>query len=69
MRTKAGLAEARAKGVALGRPPVLTGEMLREALHLITLGMGVKDAALQIGVGRSTLYRYLDELRTIKSLA
>lgn len=62
-RTKAGLTEARAKGVVLGRKPSLNGERLREDISLIRLGMGVKEAALQIGVGRSTLYRYLRQLK------
>ena len=61
------MGEARAKGITFGRPPLLTGEMLRETPHLITLGMGVTDAALQIGVGRSTLYRHLSDLSTMRA--
>ncbi|MEL6688363.1 MAG: recombinase family protein [Pseudomonadota bacterium] len=67
-RTKAALNEAKARGVILGRPPVINGEMLREALTLLRLGMCVKDVAIQIGVGRSTLYRYLQELAQMPNL-
>jgi DNA invertase Pin-like site-specific DNA recombinase len=56
-RTRAGLAAAKARGVKLGRSPVMDAERLREARRLIRFGMTTRDAAQRIGVGRSTLYR------------
>lgn len=62
-RTKAGMAAAKARGATFGRRPILDGEQLHEALFLTSHGMSVKAAALQIGVGRSTLYRYVARVR------
>ena len=58
-RTRAGMAAAKARGATFGRKPALTDEELREAVYLIDQGLSVPEAASQIGVGRSTLYRYL----------
>jgi len=58
-RTKAGMAAAKERGERIGRPPVMNGETLREASFLKTQGLTTAEAAQQIGVGRSTLYRYL----------
>ena len=58
-RTRAGIAAAKARGVQFGRRPVLDGETFREALFLRSEGMSVPDIAAHLGVGRSTLYRYL----------
>lgn len=58
-RTRAGMAAAKARGATFGRKPVLSPEELHEAVYLIGQGMSVTDTASQIGVGRSTLYRYL----------
>ena len=68
-RTKAGMESAKAKGHFPGRPAAIDGEMLEEALFLIRQGLKVDEAAVQIGVGRSTLYRYLADLRAIPGLA
>lgn len=61
-RTRAGMQSAKERGAKFGRKPALDGETLREALYLISNGMRVIDTANQIGVGRSTLYRYLGEM-------
>lgn len=61
-RTRAGMESAKERGVRFGRRPAIDEEILREALYLINSGMKVKDTASQIGVGRSTLYRYLGEM-------
>lgn len=58
-RTREGMAAAKARGAVFGRKPVLNGEALREARFLISDGMSVADAAQHFGIGRSTLYRYL----------
>lgn len=62
-RTKAGMAAAKARGVQFGRAPALNGEELREALFLIAKGQSVTSTANQLGIGRSTLYRYLAALQ------
>lgn len=61
-RTKAGIEAARARGVQIGRRPAIDGDMLCEALFLLRSGFDVSQAATQIGVGRSTLYRHLSAL-------
>lgn len=57
-RTRDGLAAARFKGKKLGRPAI-EAEKLDAALKLIHAGLRPKDAAHQVGLGRSTLYREL----------
>lgn len=57
-RTRDGLAAARSKGKKLGRPTI-EAEKLDAALKLIQAGLRPKDAAHQVGLGRSTLYREL----------
>lgn len=68
-RTRAGMTAARERGVRFGRRPAMDGETLREALYLKSQGMTVPNIAADIGVGRSTLYRYFDELNRSKRLA
>ena len=67
-RTKAGMEAALAKGHVPGRPPAIDGEDLEEALYLIEKGLGVQDTAKHLGVGRSTLYRYLADLRAMPGM-
>lgn len=57
-RTKDGLANARNKGKRLGRPE-LDQEKLQAAFTLIESGTSPTDAAKQLGLGRSTVYREL----------
>lgn len=64
-RTKAGMEAAKAKGNFPGRPPAIDCETFEEALYLIKRGLRVEDAATHIGVGRSTLYKYLADLRQL----
>lgn len=59
-RTKDGIESARAKGKRLGRPP-LDNEKLDAAFKLIEAGTSPGEAAKQLGIGRSTLYRELDK--------
>ncbi|MEM8987295.1 MAG: recombinase family protein [Pseudomonadota bacterium] len=65
-RTKAGMEAAKERGAKFGRTPALDGEAFMEALFLIKSGMSVESTALQIGVGRSTLYRYLAEHKVMQ---
>ncbi len=55
-RTRDGLAAARARGRRPGRPPLDQGK-LDAALLLVEGGMSATDAARQVGIGRSTIYR------------
>jgi len=55
-RTKDGLAAAKAKGNLPGRPPVDQAK-LDAAFTLIESGLSVTQAAKQVSLGRSTLYR------------
>jgi DNA invertase Pin-like site-specific DNA recombinase len=58
-RTVAGLAAAKRRGVRLGRKRKLGDEQVKEARRMMAVGMKAETVAAQLGVGRSTLYRYL----------
>jgi DNA invertase Pin-like site-specific DNA recombinase len=64
-RTRAGIAAAQERGVKFGRKPALNGEEFHEALFLIDGGLCVEKTARQLGIGRSTLYRYLADHRAL----
>jgi len=60
-RTMAGLAAARARGRAGGRPRVMTKQKLKAAMALMAdRDNAVRDVAKQLGVSVSTLYAYVD---------
>ena len=60
--TSAGIAAARARGKRLGRPPALTPEQLRDVRELLLRpGQTVAGVAREVGVSRSTLYKYLPD--------
>lgn len=63
-RTRAGIAAAKARGVKFGRKPALNGKQLDEAIKLQTQGVPISAIADQLGVGKSTLYRYAYSGRT-----
>lgn len=60
-RTMAGLAAARSRGRIGGRPRALTGQRLDHARQLAASGLAVADIADMLLVGRSTLYRALNQ--------
>lgn len=62
-RTAAGIAAARKRGVKLGRRKVLSGSQVRHAKSLIDAGESPAAVARTLNVGRSTLYRALEEHR------
>lgn len=63
-RTRAGLEAARARGRKGGRPRALSEKDLKEAKALLTdPEITVEDVARRLGVGPSTLYRYLPAAR------
>ena len=57
-RTKDGIAAARARGKRPGRQPLDT-DKIAAALKLVEAGLSPTDAAKQVGLGRSTVYREL----------
>ncbi|MGO1316634.1 MAG: recombinase family protein [Cellulomonadaceae bacterium] len=57
--TISGLNDARARGVQLGRPPVLTPEQIEQARRLLTEpGATTTSVAEHMGVSRSTIHRH-----------
>lgn len=63
-RTRAGLDAARARGRTGGRPRALSDKDLKEARALLAdPEITVEDVARRLGVGSSTLYRYLPAAR------
>lgn len=59
-RTRAGMAAAKARGVAVGRPRKLTRSQVENAQSLIkTQGESVTSVARSLRVSRATLYRAL----------
>ncbi|MBW4040211.1 MAG: recombinase family protein [Acidobacteria bacterium] len=60
-RTMAGLAAARARGRAGGRPRVMTKAKLRTAMTMMAdRENAARDIAMQLGISLSTLYAYVD---------
>ena len=63
-RTRAGLDAARTRGHKGGRPRSLSEKDLKQARALLTdPEITVEDVARRLGVGPSTLYRYLPAAR------
>lgn len=58
-RTQAGLKAAKARGREGGRRPKLTKAQVKAAKQMIKSGESVAKTATAFGVGRSTLYRYI----------
>jgi len=61
-RTKAGIEEAKRKGIKLGRRPGLSDDALKiadAASHMYKGGMKVLDICDSLRISRGTLYRYL----------
>lgn len=63
-RTQAGLAAARARGRKGGRPSVMTPTKARSARALIKAKTPLAEVAQSLGVGRATLYRWLERETT-----
>lgn len=60
-RTMAGLAAARARGRAGGRPRVMTLKKLKAAMAMMAdRDNAARDVAAELGVSLSTLYAYVD---------
>jgi DNA invertase Pin-like site-specific DNA recombinase len=66
--THEGLAAARARGQKLGRPPALTPEQVRQARALLTRpDESVASIARLLNISRSTLYKYVPEIREARA--
>ncbi|MGW2082300.1 recombinase family protein [Streptomyces sp. NPDC001939] len=62
--THEGLAAARARGERFGRPPAMTEEQIRHARSMLAdPEASVTSIAKLIGVSRTTIYKYVPELR------
>ncbi len=60
-RTRAGLAAARERGRVGGRPRVVSGDQVTEAVRMRADGRTIEEIATMFKVGRTTLGRYLAE--------
>jgi DNA invertase Pin-like site-specific DNA recombinase len=58
-RTVAGIAAARAKGVRVGRPPVMNLTKITAAKEMNDAGMSTSEIAEALGVSRRSIYRAL----------
>lgn len=62
--THEGLAAARARGQRLGRPPAMTEEQIRHARSMLAdPEASISSIAKLLGVSRTTIYKYVPELR------
>ena len=69
-RTMAGLAAARARGRLGGRPRVLTPDKLKLATSLMKdPTVSIKEICRNLDVSRTTLYRYISPIATIRQEA
>jgi DNA invertase Pin-like site-specific DNA recombinase len=59
-RTQAGRAAAKARGVRMGRKPILTAAQIAHARKLVVQGERPVEVAKVLGVSRRTVYRALD---------
>jgi DNA invertase Pin-like site-specific DNA recombinase len=59
-RTKAGVAAAKARGRAGGRPAKLTGEQAEHARNLLATGSSVSSVARSMSVSRAAVHRALE---------
>lgn len=60
-RQAEGIARAKARGVYKGRAKALTDDQLTQARQWVTDGIPKAEVARRLGIGRSTLYNYLDQ--------
>lgn len=58
-RTKAGIAEYRARGGRIGQPPKLSPDDVKKAMKMIEAGDSVKEVAASFGVVPATIYNNL----------
>jgi putative DNA-invertase from lambdoid prophage Rac len=66
-RTKLALARLKARGVRLGRPRKINESMALEAIRFVERGIPLKHAAKILGVGYTTLARFIHETPTLRA--
>ena len=66
-RTKLALQRLKAKGVKLGRPRKVTEATALEAIRYVERGYTLKDAAKLLGVGYTTLARFIHSNPTLRT--
>lgn len=60
-RQREGIALAKTRGVYKGRVKKVTPQLLESARHLLRTGKGPQEVAKELGVSRSSLYRWFAE--------
>ena len=60
-RQAEGIALAKERGVYKGRPRSVTDEQIQKLRSLMNLGVPLSTAARQIGISRTTAYKYLKD--------
>ncbi len=60
-RQAEGIAKAKARGVYKGRAKVLNEEQIMQAREWVGEGIPKAEVARRLGIGRTTLYRYLSD--------
>ena len=61
-RTREGMAAAKKRGVKFGRKPALDVPAYEEVFALMRCGMPIPEIATHMGIGRSTMYRYVQTM-------
>lgn len=67
-RIKAGLKMAKKQGKKIGRSRKMTDDKLKKAIFLIKQGFSVRETALKLDVGKSSLYKFLGNFKANKPL-
>lgn len=60
-RQAEGIAKAKARGVYKGRAKVLNEEQVMQAREWVSEGIPKAEVARRLGIGRTTLYKYLNQ--------
>jgi len=60
-RQAEGIAKAKARGVYKGRAKVLNEEQIMQAREWVSEGIPKAEVARRLGIGRTTLYKYLNQ--------
>lgn len=60
-RQAEGIAKAKARGVYKGRAKVLNEEQVAQARGWVSAGIPKVEVARRLGIGRTTLYKYLNQ--------
>jgi len=67
-RTREALRRLKAQGKRVGRPPKVNEAIAKEAIRYVERGYTLKDAAKLLGVGYTTLARYLTQNPVLRSM-